>query len=77
MFKRACFCMQLKCIPANDKLVSIGLPLKSSVAPFLRASAYITDSFRLDSERRWVPCYSCVGSKRSSKWAAAGITALT
>jgi hypothetical protein len=46
-------CLQLSCIPADDKLVSIGLPLKSSMAPFLKASAYITDSFRLDSEFAW------------------------
>jgi hypothetical protein len=48
-------CLQLTCIPADDKLVSIGLPLSSSVVPFLKASAYATDSFRLDSECQTPP----------------------
>lgn len=50
MLSRGVVCLQLACIPADDKLVTIGLPLKSSMVPFLKASAYVTNSFRLDSE---------------------------
>jgi hypothetical protein len=65
-------CLQLRCIPADEKLISIGLPLKSSMVSFLKASAYVTDSFRLDSECGRFSRQSCVENMRTYRKQVAG-----